>query len=89
MDNIHHRIKGERVTMVEKTEGTVEESKFPHSNCNGFLFVLLLKMDEVYIISNIYMDEAGIPMLVSMSQYKNGDQGSNKVSRSIHIIGST
>ena len=30
------------------------------------------------------MDEAGIPMLVSISQYINGDQGSNNGNRSIH-----
>ena len=35
-------------------------------------------MDEVHIILDMYMDEAGIPMLVTMSQNKNGDQGSNK-----------
>ena len=75
MEDIHHRIKVEMVTMVEKPERTVEESEAPHSNCSGFWFVLLLKMDEVHIILDIYMDEAGIPMLVSTSQYKNGDQG--------------
>ena len=42
-------------------------------------------MYEVDIISNIYMDEEGIPMLVTMSQYKNGDQYSNNGSLSIHI----
>ena len=42
-------------------------------------------MDEVHIISNMYMDEAGIPMLVTMSEYKSGDQGSNNGSLSIHI----
>ena len=39
-------------------------------------------MDEVHIISYIYMDEVGIPMLITMSQYKNGDQDSNNGSRS-------
>ena len=85
MTNIHHRINGEVVTMVEKLEGTMEDLKFAHLNCSGFGFVLLLKMDEVHIISDIYMDEAGIPILVSMSQYTNGDQGSNNGSQSIHI----
>ena len=35
------------------------------------------KMDEVHIISDMYMDKVGIPMLVTMSQkINNGDQGS-------------
>ena len=33
-------------------------------------------MDEVHIILGIYMDEEGITVLISMSQYTNGDQGS-------------
>ena len=43
-------------------------------------------MDEVHIISYMYMDEAGIPMLITMSQkINNGDKGSNNGSQSIHI----
>ena len=42
-------------------------------------------MDEVHIISYIYMDEVGIHMLISMSQYTNGDQGSNKWNQSIQM----
>ena len=38
------------------------------------------------IISDMYMDEVGIPMLVTMSQkINNEDQGSKYQSRSIHI----
>ena len=48
-------------------KGTMEALEFPHLNCSGFWFLLLLKMDEVHIISDIYMDEVGIPMLISMS----------------------
>ena len=46
-------------------------------------------MDEVHIILDIYMDEVGMPMLISMSQYKNGDQGSKNGSQSIHTTGIT
>ena len=35
------------------------------------------KMDEVHIISDMYMDEVGILMLVTKSKINNGDQGSN------------
>ena len=42
-------------------------------------------MDEIHIKCDMYMDEAGIPMLITMSQYKNGDQGSNNGSQSINI----
>ena len=41
----------------------------PHLKCSGFWFVFLLKMVEVHIISDMYMDEVDIPMLVTMSQY--------------------
>ena len=43
MADRHDRIKGEMVTTMEKPKGTVEELEFPHSNCSGFLFVLLIK----------------------------------------------
>ena len=59
-----------------ETRENHRELESPHSNYSGFWFVLLLKMDEVHIISNIYMDEVGIPMLISMYQYTNEDQGS-------------
>ena len=89
MADKHHRIKGEMVTTVEKSERTVESRKLLIGTIVAFDLYYFSKMDEVHIISDIYMDEAGIPMLVSMSQYKNGDQGSNKGSRSIHISSST
>ena len=35
-------------------------------------------MDEIHIMYDMYMDEAGIPMLVTMSQkINNGDQAQN------------
>ena len=46
-------------------------------------------MNEVHIISDIYMEEVGIHMHVSMSQYTNGDQGSNNGSQSVYRTGST
>ena len=43
-------------------------------------------MDEIHIMCDMYMDEAGIPMLITMSQrINNGDQGSKYGSQSIHI----
>ena len=43
-------------------------------------------MDEVHIISDMYMDEESIPMLITMSQeINNGDKGSKYGIRSIHI----
>ena len=46
-------------------------------------------MEEVHISSDIYMEYVGIPMLISMFEYTNGDQGSNNGSQSIHTTGST
>ena len=85
----NHTLKGEMVTTLEKLEGNVEEPEFPHSNAVNFSLYYFSKMDEVHIISDIYMDEVGIPMLISMSQYTNGDQISNNGSRSIHTTEST
>ena len=41
-------------------------------------------MDEVHIISYMYMDKAGIPMLVTMYQTKNGKIG--KFGRALHNV---
>ena len=37
-----------------------------------FGLYLFKKMDEVHIVANMYMDEAGIPMLVELSKIKMG-----------------
>ena len=75
--------------MVERLERTAEEWSLLIQTTVDFGLYFFSKMDEVHIISDMYMDEAGIPMLVSMSQYTNGDKCSNNGSRSIHTTGST
>ena len=65
------------VTMMERLERIAEEWSILIRTIVAFGLYLFSKMDEVHIISYIYMDEAGIPMLITMSQYKNGDHGSN------------
>ena len=47
-------------------------------------------MDEVHIISDMYMDEVGILMLVIMSQYKMGIKAQTMgADRYIYTTGST
>ena len=70
--------------MVEILERTTEEWSFLIGTAMDFGLYFFSKMDEVHIITYMYMDEACIPMLVTMSQNKNGDQGSNNGSQSIH-----
>ena len=71
--------------MVERPERTEKEWILLIRTVVAFGLYFFSKMDEVHIISYMYMDKAGIPMLVTMSQYKNGDQGSNNGSQTIHI----
>ena len=85
MANRHHKIKGEMVTTVERLERIVEEWILLIRTAVAFGLYFFSKMDEVLIISDMYMDEAGILVLVTIHQYKNEDQGSNNGSRSIHI----
>ena len=70
MADKHHRIKGEIMTMVEKSERTVEEWSLLIRTTVDFGLYYFSKMDEVHIISDMYMDEAGIPMLVTISKNK-------------------
>ena len=72
MSGKHHRIKGGMETMMEKMQNNVEEWSFFIQTAVAFDVYYFSKMDEVHIISDIYMDEAGIPMLITMSQYKMG-----------------
>ena len=66
------------VTMVEILERTAEELILLVQTTVSFGLYYFSKMDEVHIISNMFMDEVGISMLATMSQkINNGDQGSN------------
>ena len=56
------------VTTVERLERTVEEWSFVIRTTMDFGLYYFSKMDEVHIILNIYMDEAVIPMLITMSK---------------------
>ena len=85
MADKNHRIKGEMVAMVERPQRTTKEWSLLIPTTMDFGLYYFSKMDEVHIILDMYMNEASIPMLITMSQYKNGDQGSNNGSRSIHI----
>ena len=52
-----------------ETEATHGEVEFPRSNYDGFCFFIgSQKMDEIHIMCDMYMDGAGIPMLVTMSK---------------------
>ena len=64
----HHRIMGIMVTTVEILERPMEKCIFLVRTTVDFGFLLLLKMDEIHIMCDMYMDEAGIPMLVTMSK---------------------
>ena len=77
------------VTTMERMDRDMKECIFLIRTMVAFGLYYFSKMDEVHIISDIYMDEVGIPMLVSMSQYTNGDRCSNNGSRSLHKTGST
>ena len=70
MGDRHHRIKGGMVTTMERPERTAEEWSLLIRTAVDFGLYFFSKMDEVHIISYMYMDEVGIPMLVTMSQYK-------------------
>ena len=74
------------MTKMERLERTTEEWSLLIRTAVAFGLYFFSKMDEVHIISDMHMNEAGIPMLVTMSQYKNGDQGSNNGSRSILVV---
>ena len=80
----HHKMKGERLTTMERPEKTAKEWSLLIRTAVDFALYFFSKMDEVYIILDMYMEYAGIHMLVTMSQYKNGDQGANNGRRSIH-----
>ena len=69
----HHMIKGEMVTVVERPERTAKEWSLLIRTTMDFGFYFFSKMDEVHIISYMYMEEAGIPMLVTMEKINNGD----------------
>ena len=56
------------VTTVERLERTAKEWSLLIRTTVNFGLYLFKKMDEVHIISYMYMDEAGIPMLVTMSK---------------------
>ena len=47
---------------------TCEEAMLPHSRHGGFGFVIIWfpSMGEIQIMYDMYMDEAGIPMLITM-----------------------
>ena len=66
MADRHHMIKGEMVTMVERLERTAEKWSLLIRIAMYFGLYFFSKMDEVHIISYMYMDEAGIPMLATM-----------------------
>ena len=65
----HHKIMedGDNNGDTGETHGEVE---LPHLNYSGFWFFIMgsQKMDEIHIMRDMYMDEAGIPMLVTMSK---------------------
>ena len=67
MTDRHRKVKGEMVTMVVILERTAEEWSLLIRTAMAFGLYFSSKMDEVHIISNMYMEEAGIPMLVTMS----------------------
>ena len=61
--------------MMERLERTAEEWSLLIRNTMAFGLYFFLKMDEVHIISNLYMDKAGIPMLITMYHIeKSGSQ---------------
>ena len=56
------------VTTVERMERNVEEWSLLIRTAVDFGLYFFSKMDEVHIILDMYMDEAGIPILRTMSQ---------------------
>ena len=89
MVNRHHRIKGKLVKTVENPDRTVESRRLLILIAVAFDLYYFSKMDEVHIISDIYMDDVGILVIVSMYQYTKGDQGSNNGIQSLDTTGST
>ena len=86
----HHRIKGEMVTTMEKPERPMESWSLLIRTTVAFDLYYFSKIDEVHIILDIYMDKVGIPMLVTMSQYKMGIQAQIMgADQYIYTIGST
>ena len=68
MADRHHRIKEKMVAMMERLERTAEECSFLVQTVVDFGLYLFSKIDEVDIISYMYMDKASISMLIKMSQ---------------------
>ena len=56
------------VKTMDRPERTVEEGSLLIRTVVAFGLYFFSKMDEVHIILDMYMDKAGIPMLVTMSQ---------------------
>ena len=56
------------VTIVERLERTAKEWSLLIRTIVDFGLYLFLKMDEVHIILDMYMENAGIPMLITMYQ---------------------
>ena len=56
MADKHHRIKGEMVTTVKKPKRTVESWSILIQTEVDFDLYYFSKMDEVHIISDIYME---------------------------------
>ena len=68
MADVHQRIKGEIVATVERPKMNVEEGSLLILTTVYFWFVFLLKIGEIHIILDMYMDKVGIPMLITMSK---------------------
>ena len=65
------------VTTMEILERTAEEWSFLIRTTVAFGLYFFSKMDEVHIISYMYMGGEGIPMLITMSQNKMGIKDQN------------
>ena len=62
-----HENNGDNSGDTGETHGEVV---LPHSNYDGFWFFIMgsQKMDELHIMCDMYLDEVGIPILVTMSK---------------------
>ena len=69
IDIIGSRENGDNNGETGEDRGGVES---PHSNYGWFGLYFFSKMDEVHIISDMYMHKASIPTLIIMSQNKMG-----------------
>ena len=60
----HHRTMG----IVERLERPAKKLSFLVQTTMDFVFYRFSKMDDINIMCDMYMDEVGIPMLVTMSK---------------------